>query len=195
MTARVTAAPGRIPATAPPTRFRRPRNRPPAHGGRSARRRTVRRNRPRRPWDRRPRSKACDSRKGDRRSAHGAGLQRDIEVAIGQPLAADDFGGLPDRKDFRMRGRVAVGQGPVPGGRDHLLVAHDHAADRHFAGFSGLFGSFQRQIHERCCGHVSYCLDNSATKCVFSKSGYRFCESMRLKTTSAHALLFALHLK
>src|SRR5216110_1385587 len=36
------------------------------------------------------------SRKRDRGGAHRARLQRYIEVAIDQPLAADNFGGEPD---------------------------------------------------------------------------------------------------
>src|SRR5690242_6823010 len=38
----------------------------------------------------------------DGAGAHGAGLQRDIEVAVHQPFGADGFGGLTDRQDFGM---------------------------------------------------------------------------------------------
>ena len=96
-----------------------------------------------------------DPRQRDRAGAHRARLQRDIEVAIDQPLAAGDLRGLPDGENLGMRGRIAVGQGAVSGRGDDLVIEHDHAADRHFAGFSGLFGRFQRQIHERWCGHAS----------------------------------------
>ena len=98
----------------------------------------------------------ADPRERDRAGAHGAGLQRDIEVAIDQPFGADGLGGLPNGQDFGMRGRVAVGQGPVAGGGDDLVVKDDHASDRHFAGFSGVFGRFERQIHERRGSHASY---------------------------------------
>ena len=63
-----------------------------------------------------------------------------------------------------MRGRIAVGQGAVAGRGDHLLATHDHAADRDFAGFSGIFGRFQRQIHERRRGHASYHRNKPATE-------------------------------
>ena len=56
-----------------------------------------------------------DPRKRNRARAHRAGLQRDVEVAVDQPLGPDGFSGLPDRQDFGVRGRVAVGQGPVAG--------------------------------------------------------------------------------
>ena len=76
----------------------------------------------------------ADARKRDRRRAHGAGLERHVEIAVGQPLRAERGGRLPDRQHLGMRGRVAVAQGAVAGARDHRTVAHDHAADRHLAG-------------------------------------------------------------
>ena len=122
-----------------------------------------------------------DPRKRDRRRAHRARLQRDVEIAIDQPLTADDIGSLPDRDNLGVRGGIAVGQGAVSGGGDDLAVKHDHASDRHFAGFSGVLGRFQRQIHERWCAHVSSLREKSATRRAFSKSGYRFCVTMRLE--------------
>ena len=98
----------------------------------------------------------ADPRERDRARAHGAGLQRHIEVAVDQPLAADVLGGLAERQDLGMGGGIAVGQGPVAGGGDDLVIADDHAADRNFARFSGIFGRFQRQIHERGGVHASY---------------------------------------
>src|SRR5580704_5779028 len=84
-----------------------------------------------------------DPRERDRAGAHGAWLERDVEVAIDQPLGADPLGGLPDRQNLRMRGRIAVGQGPVTGGGDDLVIPDNHASDRNFAGFSGIFRRFQ----------------------------------------------------
>ena len=179
-TERTIAAPGKIPAAVSPLRFRRPPNIPRAHGGRSAAQRTAPR------IDRaalgvgRAVIQPSYPRERDRAGAHRAGLQRDIEVAIDQPLAAEACGGLPDREDFGMRGRIAIAQSAVSGRRDHLVIKHDHASNRHFAGFPCIFGCFQRQIHERRGGHASYCPDNSARRCGFSKSGYRFCVRMRL---------------
>ena len=73
-----------------------------------------------------------------------------------QALAAELTGGLAQRQDFGMRREVAVGQGAVAGAGDHRIVTDDDAADRHFAGFLGVLGLFQRQIHERCCGHTPF---------------------------------------
>src|SRR5262249_11525147 len=105
---------------------------------------------------------SADARERDRAGAHGAGLERDIEVAIGEPLRADPFGSLTYGQHFRMRGRIAISQGAVARGCDHLVVPDDHAADRHFAGFAGGFGRLQRQIHERRGVHASYFLPQSA---------------------------------
>src|SRR6185437_10951682 len=54
-------------------------------------------------------------------------------------------------------------------------------SDRNFAGFSGVFRLFQRQIHERRGSHASYHRKKPATRNAFSKSGYRFCVRMRLE--------------
>src|SRR6266542_1064738 len=43
----------------------------------------------------------------DRARAHGAGLQSDDERAAGQPPFTDVPGGVPDRKDLGVRGRIA----------------------------------------------------------------------------------------
>src|SRR5262249_14255562 len=119
----------------------------------------------------------ADTRKGDRARAHRAGLERHVEIAVDQPLGADFFGGLPDRQYFGMRGRIALGQGAVARGGDDLVIAHNHASDRHLAGFSGVFRRFQCQIHERRSDHASYHREKPATSCGFSKSGYRFCDT------------------
>ena len=82
--------------------------------------------------------KPPDAGKRDRRHAHGAGLERHIEVAIGQPLGAERFAGGADREQFGVGGRVPVRQGAVAGFGDHRAVADDHAADRDFALPGGL---------------------------------------------------------
>jgi hypothetical protein len=87
-----------------------------------------------------------------------------------------------------MGGRVVVSQRPVAGGGDHLTIAHDHASDRNFAGFFGHFGRFKRQIHERRCVHASYRQRKPVTRRPFSKSGFRFCISLRL-VPSAHTAI------
>src|SRR5450755_675047 len=135
----------------------------------------------------------ADARERDRARAHGAGLQRDVEVAIDQPLGADDLGRLPDRHDFRMRGGIAIGQGPVGGRGDDLVIPDDDASDRHFAGFSSIFRRFQRQIHERRGHHASYHRTKPATGSAFSKRGYRFCVRLRLILSARATAMTPIH--
>src|ERR1700724_3201171 len=100
----------------------------------------------------------ADAGKRDRARAHGARLERDMQVAIGEPFAGERERGGPDRHDLAMRGRVAVGQRAVAGLRDHRAVAHDDAADRHLAGRRGGAGLRQRQVHEGRWGYGLHCV-------------------------------------
>ena len=93
-------------------------------------------------------------RERDRARAHRARFQRHIEVAAGQPFAADQRRRGAQRQHFGVGGGVAVGQGAVAGGRDDHAIPHDHAADRHFAGGLRRAGSGERLIHECGRGHV-----------------------------------------
>src|SRR4051794_20880703 len=110
---------------------------------------------------------------GERNSAcaHGAGLQGDIEVAIDQPLGPDGLGRLPDRQNFGMCRRIAVGQRPIAGGGDHLVTPDDDAPDRNFAGFSGVFGGFLWQIHERKDSYASVYRKKTVKRGPLSKTG------------------------
>jgi len=112
----------------------------------------------------------ADSGKRDGGRAHGAGLERDIEIAIDQPLAADLVGGSTNGENFGVGGRIAIGESAVPGGGNDLAVPHDDAADRHLPGCAGVFGRFQGQIHERRCVHASYLETKAAKRAAFSKS-------------------------
>ncbi len=51
--------------------------------------------------------KPADAREGHRGGAHGAGLQRDIEIAVGKPLRAERGRGLPDRQQLGVRCGIA----------------------------------------------------------------------------------------
>ena len=57
----------------------------------------------------------ADAGEGNGGGAHGARLERDIEIAIGEPLAAELASGLADGQQFGMGGRVAVGERAVAG--------------------------------------------------------------------------------
>src|ERR1700735_4118814 len=94
-----------------------------------------------------------------------------------------------------MRGRIAVGQGAVGGRRDDLVVKHDDASDRHFGRFLCRFGRFQRQIHDRWCGHASYRRATPSMGGAFSKSEYRFLRENAPPRKRTHDRHFYLHPK
>ena len=52
----------------------------------------------------------ADAGERDRRRAHGAGLERDMQVAVGQALRAERSRGGADRDQLGVGGRVAVGR-------------------------------------------------------------------------------------
>src|SRR5437868_2106741 len=55
----------------------------------------------------------------------------------------------PNRQHLGVRGRIAVAQRAVAPACEHRAVAHDHAADRHLAGFARRTRLGERVIHER----------------------------------------------
>ena len=92
--------------------------------------------------------KPPDTGKRHRRRAHGAGLERHIEIAICEALGAECSRRLPDRQQFGVRGRVAVGQRAVAGAGDDFTVAHDDAADRHLTARGCSAGFVEGDGHE-----------------------------------------------
>lgn len=70
---------------------------------------------------------------------HGTGLKRDIQGGSRQPIVTYPGGGIPQRHDLRVGGRVLQCNGPVPAFADNLAFQYDHSTYRHFAlGFSPL---------------------------------------------------------
>src|SRR5215510_1923997 len=49
----------------------------------------------------------ADARKRHGGGAHGAGLERDVEVTVGEALRAERGGGGADRQELGVRGRIA----------------------------------------------------------------------------------------
>ena len=68
----------------------------------------------------RPEVEAPDARERNRRRAHGAGLQRHVEVGVVEPLGAELRGAFADHQHFRMRrdsskfARAVAGLGDGP---------------------------------------------------------------------------------
>ena len=83
----------------------------------------------------------------NRPRAHGAGFERDPQFAIGQPFVAQGFGGAPNRKDLRMRGRIVMLARAIVRFGDHLAPTRDHRPHGHFAQCRRLRGKRQGAIH------------------------------------------------
>ena len=92
----------------------------------------------------------ADTGEGQRRGAHGARLQRDIGIAIGEAFGAERGGGLAQRQHFGMGGRVVIGERAVVGAGDDPRGGplRDHAADRHVAMGRGGTGLFESRLHQ-----------------------------------------------
>ena len=80
---------------------------------------------------------APDARERRRRRAERAWLQRHIEIAAGQPLGPQHRTSRPDRQDFGVGGRVAVGDRPVAGAGDEGAIADDDRANWSFLSGAG----------------------------------------------------------
>lgn len=84
---------------------------------------------------------------GDRRRAHGAGLERHIEVAADEPLRAQRVAGGADRQNLGMRRRIPQFERPVAGTGQDEAIAQDDRADRHFPARTRGAGLVQGQSH------------------------------------------------
>ena len=81
---------------------------------------------------------AADAGVADGAGAHRAGLQRDIEIAIGEPGVSEPARGLADRQHFGMGGGVGIFAGAVAGARDDFAGAgYRRANGRLAARFGG----------------------------------------------------------
>ncbi len=88
-----------------------------------------------------------DAGKRDRAGAHGAGLERDIEIAADEPFGAEFGRRLPDGEHFGMGRRIAIDDRAVAGDRDDGAAAHERRADRRLAGCGRLAGGLESRRH------------------------------------------------
>jgi hypothetical protein len=70
-----------------------------------------------------------------RPGAHRARFNGGKQLAVAQPVIAKIPPGLAQRDDFRVRGRIVVGERAVPAASDDAVVADDDRAHGHFARF------------------------------------------------------------
>ena len=76
-------------------------------------------------------------RVADRAGAHRARLERDVEIAVGQPVLAELARAAGAERDhFGVGGRVGVAARAIAGAGDHLAVARQRRADRRLAAAS-----------------------------------------------------------
>ncbi len=80
-----------------------------------------------------------DTGKGYRPSAHGAGLERDIEIAIDKPVGLQCRRSGADSQQFGMGGGVGVLAHPVAAGSNNGSIPDDDRANRHFVPDGGFF--------------------------------------------------------
>lgn len=91
---------------------------------------------------------AADAGLDDGGGAHGAGFERDVEVALVEAVVLK--GGTCGGKgaDFGVAADVVVVDAGVVGGGDDLIVGDNDRADRDFADAGGLFCLRQGGVHE-----------------------------------------------
>ena len=99
---------------------------------------------------------------GDCLGAHGAGFQRDVDVAVHEPRRAPFGRGGADGKHLGVRRRVAAGFHPVAGPRQHRPGApiDHHRAHGHFAPVAGRLGFGHGEVHGRRRGRHGVALSS-----------------------------------
>ena len=90
---------------------------------------------------------AGDLRPADGAGTHGAGLDGDVEGAIGEVLAAKGVGSGGDGLHLCMGSDIAEGLREVVGTRDDAVLAYHHGADGYLAGFESSLGLVERHTH------------------------------------------------
>lgn len=90
----------------------------------------------------------ADAREGNGRRAHGAGLQRDIEIATGEPFGAHSLRRRTNRQQFGMSRRIPQLEGAVARrGHNSPGRIRDGRAHRHLAAGRSRFGFGKGLLH------------------------------------------------
>jgi quercetin dioxygenase-like cupin family protein len=83
----------------------------------------------------------------DRTSAHGAGLEGDVEDGASEAIVAEEVGGLSKDDDFGVRSWVVLANGAIAGTRENDIVVDEHRADGDFAGVGRGAGFVESKLH------------------------------------------------
>src|SRR5271157_328260 len=95
---------------------------------------------------------APDARVRDGASAHGAGLDSHVEIAIEQAIVADGFSSFAQCKYFSVRCRIVAGERTVAPTAYNVSAVHDHCPDGNFAHREGALRLAQRFLHPELVG-------------------------------------------
>ena len=94
----------------------------------------------------------------DRRGAHRARFEGDVEIAIGEVLGAEPRGAGAQHQHLGMGGRIAIGLDPIAGsGENAALAIDEHRANRHLAARRRRLGFGECQHHRRGPQHHPPC--------------------------------------
>jgi hypothetical protein len=85
--------------------------------------------------------------------AHGAWLQRNVEVAIGEAIVPDVGGGFAEGDHLGVRRRIAAANRSIGASRQDRAVTHQHGADWNLTGPASIDRQRQRLAHEAHIPH------------------------------------------
>src|SRR6185503_1127441 len=105
-------------------------------------------------WVFRPVNKPRDASVNQSPGAHRARLDGRINSRADEPIIADLRGGLSQRGDFSVSGRVACGDHGVASSPDDFARKHDDGPDGNLSGVTRGFGFGERFVHELFAGIV-----------------------------------------
>jgi hypothetical protein len=70
---------------------------------------------------------------GDGSGAHRTGFDRDVHIAVGQTVIADDVASLAQSLDLGMGGGVVVSNGAIASASDNMAFTNNNRSDGNFA--------------------------------------------------------------
>lgn len=97
-------------------------------------------------------NEALDPGMHERSGTHGAGFDGGEQLALKQPVVAENASGLAQSDDLRMRGGVGVGDVAVAATGHDLAFADHDGADWHFAHFERAARRAERFLHPKLIG-------------------------------------------
>jgi hypothetical protein len=90
---------------------------------------------------------ARNPRLDDRASAHGAGLEGNVEDRAGEAIVAEQARSFPKDDDFGVRGGVIVADRAIAGARENGIVVDEYGADGDLAGVGRGAGVVESKLH------------------------------------------------